>query len=98
MTPRGIGDSGGRAPAIGTVAPVGTEGPGGGFLATDGVALERGVTVPYLLPFLPHTSAHTSEVLDYSRSCLYPCKSGSTSWHTLCMKEELPKPATNKQQ
>ena len=46
VTPRGIGDSGGRAPAIGTVAPVGTEGPGGGFLATDGVALERGVTVP----------------------------------------------------
>ena len=46
MAPKGIGDSGGRAPATGTVAPVGTEGPGGGSLATDAVALERGVTVP----------------------------------------------------
>ena len=46
MAPSGIGDSGGGAPATGIVAPGGTEGPGGGFLATDAVALERGVTVP----------------------------------------------------
>ena len=46
VAPRGIGDSGGGAPATGTVAPGGTEGPGGGSLATDAVALERGVTVP----------------------------------------------------
>ena len=46
MAPRGIGDSGGGAPAIGTVAPGGTEGPGGGSLATNAVAIEHGVTVP----------------------------------------------------
>ena len=46
VAPRGIGDSGGGAPATGTVAPGGTEGPGGDSLATDAVALERGVTVP----------------------------------------------------
>ena len=43
---RGIGDSGGGAPATGTVSPGGTEGPGGGSLATDAVALECGITVP----------------------------------------------------
>ena len=43
---RGIRDSGDGAPATGTVAPGGTEGPGGGSLATDAVALERGVMVP----------------------------------------------------
>ena len=46
MAPRGIGDSVGRAPPTGTVAPGGTEDPGGGSLATDAVALERGVTGP----------------------------------------------------
>ena len=46
VAPRGIGDSGGGAPATGTVAPGGTERPGGGSLATDAVALERGVSVP----------------------------------------------------
>ena len=46
VAPRGIGDSGGGAPATSTVAPGGTERPGGGSLATDAVALERGVTVP----------------------------------------------------
>ena len=46
VAPRGIGDSGGGAPATGTVAPGGTEGPGGGSLTTDSVALERGVMVP----------------------------------------------------
>ena len=40
-----MGDSGGRAPAASTVAPRGTEGPGGGSLAPDAVALERSVTV-----------------------------------------------------
>ena len=46
VAPRGIGDSGGGAPAPGTVAPEGTEGPGGGSLATDAVALQRDVMVP----------------------------------------------------
>ena len=40
MAPRSIGDGGGRAPATGTVAPGGTEGLGGGSLATDVVDLE----------------------------------------------------------
>ena len=46
MATKSIGDSGGRAPAAGTVAPKGMEGPEGGSLASDTVALERGVTVP----------------------------------------------------
>ena len=46
VAPRGIGDSGGGAPATGTVAPGSAEGPGGGSLATDAVALEYGITFP----------------------------------------------------